>query len=86
MGDMKDAVVSEDKRNAILKNNINKVFMYNDILAGIASKHEDFYGLWYFYKENGKWLSAGEDIGGNTILETEITFREKAKIHLAKIQ
>lgn len=86
MGDMKDAVVSEDKRNAILKNNINKVFMYNDILAGVVSKHEDFYGLWYFYKENGKWLSAGEDIGGNTILGTEITFREKAKIHLAKIQ
>ena len=86
MGDNKDTEVNEDKRDAILKNNINKVFIYNDILAGVVNEYKDFYGLWYFYKENGKWLSGGEDIGGNTILETEITFREKAKIHLAKIQ
>ena len=85
MGDIKDTEVSEDKRNSILKNNINKVFIYNGILAGVVSGNDNFYGLWYFYKENGKWMSAGEDIGGNTILEAEITFREKAKIHLAKI-
>ncbi len=42
------------------------------------------YGLWYFYNHNGVWESAGEDIGGETILESEITFREKAKVILSK--
>jgi hypothetical protein len=31
-------------------------------------------------------LSAGEDIGGDTVFEAEITFREKAKIILEKIK
>lgn len=42
------------------------------------------YGLWYFYNHNGVWESAGEDISGETILESEITFREKAKVILSK--
>lgn len=29
-----------------------------------------------------KWASAGEDIGGTTLLEAEIYFREKARMHL----
>ena len=42
------------------------------------------YGLWYFYNHNGVWENAGEDIGGETVLESEITFREKAKVILSK--
>jgi len=36
--------------------------------------------LWYFYNCDGVWISCGEDIGGETVIESEITFREKSKI------
>ncbi|MFA7289449.1 MAG: hypothetical protein WC055_11290 [Melioribacteraceae bacterium] len=34
--------------------------------------------MWYFYNCNGTWTSMGEDIGGATLFESEITFCEKA--------
>lgn len=42
------------------------------------------YGLWYFYNDNGQRISVGEDIGGETLLECDVTFREKARTMLAK--
>jgi hypothetical protein len=82
-----DIKVNESQRNAILNIKINEVLIYEDSVAGVINKaYADYYGVWYFYKENGKWMSAGEDIGGESIFEAEITFREKAKRHLEKVK
>ena len=82
-----DIKVNESQRNAILNIKINEVLIYEDLVAGVINKASaDFYGVWYFYKENGKWMSAGEDIGGESIFEAEITFREKAKRHFEKVK
>jgi hypothetical protein len=78
-------ITDENKRNKIRNMKINQVFIYNDSIAGVVNKaYDDFYGLWYFYHNDGQWINAGEDIGGDTVLEAEITFREKAKIILEK--
>jgi len=75
-----DKIVNKKKRDKNLNTIVNKIFIYNDVFAGVVNRmYDDYYGLWYFYKENGKWLNAGEDMGGDTVLESEITFREKAK-------
>lgn len=62
---------------------IEKIFIYNDELVGVVNDAylDSFgYAIWYFYKHDGTWTSMGEDIGGTNLLESEITFREKAKI------
>lgn len=77
--------MSEAERNKVLNITIEKLFVYDNKLAGIVNNaYRDFYGLWYFYNNNGVWESLGEDIGGKTIVESEITFREKAKIMVEK--
>jgi len=82
-----DVKVDENKENALINSVINKVLIFKDSIAGIINKRQkDYYGLWYFYNENGKWMSAGEDIGGETLYESEITFREKAQMHLKRVQ
>jgi peptidase E len=87
LGNMSDTKSDENKKNSILNVYINKILIYNNYVAGIINKfNPDYYGLWYFYNEDGKWMSAGEDIGGATMLESEITFREKAKIHASKVK
>ena len=62
---------------------IEKTFTYNDQIAGIVNdtylNSMGLYSLWYFYNHKGTWTSMGEDIGGETLLECEITFREKAQ-------
>lgn len=79
--------IKEERREAILNIPIDRVLIYKDSLAGVISEvYEGLYGVWFFYKENNEWKSAGEDIGGNTPLEAEITFREKAAIHMNKIK
>ena len=82
-----DKKVDDKTRNKHLNTVVNKVFVYNDLVAGVVNRmYDDYYGLWFFYQENGKWMNAGEDFGGATVLEAEITFREKAKMHLGKIK
>lgn len=82
-----DIKVNENQKNKFLNTNIIKVFVYNDSVAGVINKvSADYFGLWLFYKENGKWMSAGEDMGGDTVFESEITFREKAKMHMGKVR
>jgi len=44
------------------------------------------YGLGYLYNCDGVWKSIGEDIGGATLFESEITFREKAKIIIERAE
>ncbi|GAB7087417.1 peptidase E [Marinifilum fragile] len=85
--DIPDTSVDDKTRNKHLNTVVNKVFIYNDLVAGVVNRmYDDYYGLWFFYWENGKWMNAGEDFGGATVLEAEITFREKAKMHLGKIK
>lgn len=74
--------MSESERSRMLNTNIEKIFVYNDKLAGVVNDAylDDWgYGLWYFYNCDGVWMNMGEDIGGKTVLESEITFREKAE-------
>ena len=66
-----------------LDSSVNKIFVFNDEIAGVVNdKYLDsmgVYAVWYFYNRNGAWENAGEDFGGGTVLESEISFREKAK-------
>lgn len=79
--------LSEVEKDKILNISIEKIFIYENKLAGIANTaYEDYYGLWYFYNNDGTWQSLGEDIGGETIFESEITFREKAKIMMERAE
>jgi peptidase E len=79
--------LSEVEKNKILNISIENIFIYDNKLAGIVNNaYEDYFGLWYFYNNNGNWESLGEDVGGETIFESEITFREKAKIMIERVE
>jgi len=85
--DKKD--INENERNRILNINIEKIFIYNHQLAGIINDayiNSLGYGLGYLYNCDGVWKSIGEDIGGATLFESEITFREKAKIIIERAE
>ena len=82
-----DINVDEAKKNRILNNQIEKVLIHKDSIATVINKiGENFYSLWNFYFENGKWVSAGEDSVGETVYESEIIFREKAPMHIERIR
>ncbi|RXQ90391.1 peptidase E [Ancylomarina salipaludis] len=82
-----DIEVDVKTRDKEMNTIVNKVFIYNDLIAGVVSQMSDRdYYLWFFYKEDGKWLNAGEYLGGATKLESEITFREEVKMHLKRIK
>ncbi|WP_295940192.1 peptidase E [uncultured Alistipes sp.] len=72
---------SPERKEKIRNMEIYKIHIYNDLLAGVVNRvSADYCGLWYFYKKDGQWINAGEDIGGNSVYESEITFRERAGI------
>ncbi len=81
--------ISQSEKSKILNTTIEKVLLYNDKIAGVINDAylDSFgYGLWYFYNCNGVWKSMGEDIGGATVFESEIVFREKAKTIINKAE
>ena len=81
--------MSESAKKKVLDMGIEKVFIYQNKIAGIVNNAylDSFgYGMWYYYNCNGIWKSMGEDIGGKTIFESEITFREKAKTIIKKAE
>lgn len=81
--------MDELKKNKILDINVPKIFLYNNKIAGVVNDAylDSFgYGLWYFYNCKGVWTSMGEDIGGATVFESEITFREKAGIIIKRAE
>lgn len=81
-----DVKIEDDRRNKFLNGKICKVMVYKNSVAAVINKTFDgYYGLWYFFKENGKWLNAGEDMGGETTFESEIIFRENAAKRLKKV-
>ena len=81
--------ISESELNRIKNISIEKIFVYDNKIAGVVNDayiNSFGYGLWYFYNCNGVWKNMGEDIGGNTLLESEITFREKAEIMIRAVE
>jgi peptidase E len=81
--------ISESERDRILNIGIAEIFIYKDKIAGVvndANLSSYGYGMWYFYNCNGIWTSMGEDIGGATVFESEITFREKAEIIIKRAE
>ncbi|MFH0735636.1 MAG: peptidase E [bacterium] len=78
--------LSQSERDKVLNISIEKIFV-NDKLAGVVNNaYKNYYGLYYFYNCNGTWEPLGEDVGGETLFESEITFREKAKIMIERAQ
>ena len=73
----------DEKGGKVSAVKIEKLFLFNNELAGVVNdsylSSMGIYGLWYFYNIKGTWESAGEDIGGETLFECEVTFREKAR-------
>ncbi len=81
--------ISESERSRLLNIGVEKVFIYNNKIAGVVNDAylDSFgYGMWYFFNCNGTWTSMGEDIGGTTVFESEITFREKAEILIKRAE
>lgn len=81
--------ISESERNRLLNIGVEKVFIYKNEIAGVVNDaylNSFGYGMWYFYNCNGIWTSLGEDIGGATVFESEITFREKAEILIKRAE
>lgn len=74
----KDREVSAAARESILSARIIAAFTYGDFAAILSKGSADFYSLWYFVREAGEWKCKGEDIGGDSPEDAEITFREKA--------
>lgn len=76
----------EDKLDQVLTNTqIMNILIYEDSLAAVINKREyDFYCVSLFYKHNDVWHSSGEDIG-DTPVEAEISFRERAKMHMGRL-
>ena len=72
-----------DKRNDrfYLLSLIHISFIYGDLAAMLTKSAADYYSLWYFIYEDGKWKCTGEDIGGDSVKDAEITFREKADVY-----
>ncbi|WP_110311200.1 Type 1 glutamine amidotransferase-like domain-containing protein [Dysgonomonas alginatilytica] len=79
-------VTKEDKLNEVLNSTrIMDILVYDHSLAAVINKREyDFYCVSLFYKHDNVWHSAGEDIG-DTPVEAEISFRERAKMHMTRL-
>lgn len=79
---LKKKDISESEEKKALNINVEKIFRYKQIAGVVNDAYSDSfgYGMWYFYNCDGVWKNMGEDIGGQTLLESEITFREKAEI------
>lgn len=77
---MEDKVVDETAAVSKLSTTIVSIFTYGDFAAVLSKGSADFYSLWYFLRENGDWKCLGEDIGGDSPADAEMTFREKAPV------
>ncbi len=81
--------ITELEKEKALSIGVEKIFVYDNKIAGVVNDaylNSFGYGVWYFYNCNGTWISIGEDIGGETLFKSEITFREKAKIMLKRAE
>ena len=80
-------ITKEDNLDKTIDNtHIFKVMIYQDTLAAVINKREyDFYCISLFYKQNNIWIPVGEDIG-DTSFQSEISFRERAKMHSNRLK
>jgi len=73
--------VTQEQKDKALNLSVKKTFLYKDeLLCVVNDFYKDVYALWYFYKHDGVWKTIGEDFGGKTLFECEISFRERAKM------
>jgi len=67
-----------------LNKNIKEVIVYKDSIAAVISSYEDsLYTCWYFSRENGRWLNAGEGWGGKSLEDAREIFLQNADIQLS---
>ncbi len=81
--------ISESQKTKTLGISVEKLFVYKNKIVGVVNNaylNSFGYGMWYFYNCNGVWESMGEDIGGKTLFECEITFREKAELIIKRAE
>lgn len=84
-----DKTISDKEKERMLNIKVEKTFSYKNKIVGIVNnEHYSYLGytISYFYNNNGDWMAAGEDIGGESLGECEISFREKAKKVLSQIK
>jgi len=75
--------ISQAEIDKVLNLKVKNTFLYEGKLFGVLNDfYKDFDGLWYLYKHDGKWETIGEDIGGESLFESEVVFRENAKIRI----
>lgn len=76
--EMKDKSITPSDKDSRLSAKILAILVYGDFAAVVSKGKADFYSLWYFFKEQGEWKCGGEDIGGASPEDAEMSFREKA--------
>lgn len=84
VGTMQDRQVDAFERDRKMSVEIIAYYVYDDVAAILSKGSADFYSLWYFSCEDGNWKCLGEDIGGYSPADAEITFREKAPVLVKK--
>ncbi len=76
--DLEDKSVTPSNKESQLSAKILAIFISDDVAAIMSKGKADFYSLWFFVKEQEEWKCSGEDIGGASPEDAEISFREKA--------
>lgn len=84
VGTMQDRQVDAFERDRKMSVEIIAYYVYDDVAAILSKGSAVFYSLWYFSCEDGNWKCLGEDIGGYSPADAEITFREKAPVLVKK--
>ncbi|MBE0643907.1 MAG: hypothetical protein IH600_07485 [Bacteroidetes bacterium] len=84
--DAPDVQVEPEKRTSILGTHIREVVLYRDSVAAVLTDYQDgpLVIITYMIHEDGKWLSAGEDLG-NDLEDARKRFREKAPWFASRI-
>ncbi len=73
-----DSDIKKESREAILKTKIIRIIFYKSSVAGIITPYQGpLCIITYMSKENGEWLSAGEDMG-NDLDDACAVFKRKA--------
>ena len=74
-----DTVVTDARRSTILNKQISEVIYYHDSVAAVLSPFSvaPMYVIYYYSREDGEWLGAGEDLGTD-LEDARRVFRDKA--------
>ena len=86
---LKDKITDNTRRlsDKELNRDIKEVIIYKDSVAAIISSYEDsLYTCWYFSRENGQWMNAGEGRGGESPEDAREVFRQSADRQLSYVR